>query len=182
MYKVESDFEYKGYRCVTIFTDRGHRCGYVGVTKNSKFYSKSFNDTTDVRMSELKEESLGKRSVLSLFGAPESPDGFVKMDLLFDVHGGLTYGEDGKNSYPIEYNGSEIWWLGFDCAHCDDGKDLELVEELWGDNERVKLFLKLEREINEKYPTVKEEVRSLEYVQDECKNLVEQIIKWEKKT
>ena len=178
MFKVESDFEYKGYRCVTIFTDRGHRCGYVGVTENSKFYGKSFNDITHIRLKDL-HEPLGKRSILTLFGAPESEDGFVRLDLLFDVHGGLTYGESGRNcAYPVE---SDLWWLGFDCAHCDDGKDLDLVEELWGDDKEVKRYLEIEREINEKYPTVKMEAKSKDYVMDECRSLVEQIIKWEKK-
>ena len=176
MYKVESDFEYKGYRCVVIFGDRGTRCGYVGVTKDSKFYGKSFTDTTDVRLEDL-HEPLGKRSVLALFGAPESPNGFVRMDLLFDVHGGLTYGDNSHN-YPVESEG--IWWLGFDCAHAGDGKDLDLLEKLWGNEELVQRRLKVEREINAKYPYVDEgPVRSKEYVEQECKNLVNQIIKYE---
>lgn len=178
MYKVESDFNYKGYRCVVIFGDFGTRCGYVGVTKDSKFYGKSFDSTTDVRLKDL-HEPLGKRSILTLFGAPESEEGFVRMDLLFDVHGGLTYGE-GYCDYPVESEG--IWWLGFDCAHAGDGKDLDLLEELWGDEDIVKRRLKVEREVNAKYPTVSDgPVRSKEYCEDECRSLVEQIIKWEGK-
>lgn len=27
----ETRFDYKGYSCVVLFTDMGHRCGYVGI-------------------------------------------------------------------------------------------------------------------------------------------------------
>ena len=32
------------------------------------------------------------------------------------VHGGLTYSA-GHDTYPVE---SDLWWFGFDCAHCGD--------------------------------------------------------------
>lgn len=47
-----------------------------------------------------------------------------------DVHGGLTY--SAKGEYPVE---SDLWWLGFDCAHAGDfeggsclGKPLRTLE------------------------------------------------------
>lgn len=33
------------------------------------------------------------------------------------VHGGLTY-SDGDDDYPVA--ASDVWWLGFDCAHSFD--------------------------------------------------------------
>jgi hypothetical protein len=46
------------------------------------------------------------------------------------VHGGLTFAdscsdevrEDGGGICHIPYPGrpADVWWLGFDCAHCDD--------------------------------------------------------------
>ena len=39
----------------------------------------------------------------------------------FSCHGGLTYSGGGENSsYPIS---SDLWWFGFDCAHCGDEPD-----------------------------------------------------------
>ena len=32
----EARFEYKGYPCVVLFMEAGHRCGYVGVPKGKK--------------------------------------------------------------------------------------------------------------------------------------------------
>ena len=66
--------------------------------------------------------------------------GYVKVDnptedmvnspyeLDLDVHGGITYGEY-SSSYPIELD-ERSFWLGFDCAHYDDGKDMELISEV----------------------------------------------------
>ena len=43
-YIVEFDRNYKGLRLVGIFTDRGFRCGYVGVPKENKYYGKDYID------------------------------------------------------------------------------------------------------------------------------------------
>ena len=40
MYKIESNFDYKGYKLVVIFTDLGHRCGYIGIKKGNSLYGK----------------------------------------------------------------------------------------------------------------------------------------------
>lgn len=39
-----------------------------------------------------------------------------------NVHGGLTYSEicQGRICHVARSGESEPWWLGFDCAHCDD--------------------------------------------------------------
>lgn len=43
-YIVEKDFEYKGLRCIVIFSMNGWRNGYVGVPKSNKYYGKSYMD------------------------------------------------------------------------------------------------------------------------------------------
>mgnify|MGYP003294415751 CR=1 FL=1 len=35
----ETRFEYKGFPCVVLFQWLGHRCGYIGIPKNHKFYN-----------------------------------------------------------------------------------------------------------------------------------------------
>lgn len=32
-YRVEEDFEYKGFRCVVVASVMGHRCGYGYITR-----------------------------------------------------------------------------------------------------------------------------------------------------
>lgn len=43
-YKVEKEFDYKGYKCVVIGQEIGHRCGYIGVDKNNKCYGKDYDE------------------------------------------------------------------------------------------------------------------------------------------
>lgn len=92
-YRVEEDFEYKGFRCVVVASGMGHRCGYVQIPKGHPYFEKPYEE----------------------------------IDEVVNVHGGLTYGTMSK-SYPVETEISS-YWLGFDCAHYGDARDLELIKE-----------------------------------------------------
>ena len=172
MLVVESDFEYKGYRCVIVFNDRGIRCGYVGLPKGHALYGKGFGSQLKATYKDIGEE-LGKRSPLQAFYLWGSdPDNRVELEMYFNVHGGVTYASDGKESkYPVE---SDLWWIGFDCGHAGDAPDLDLVEKLWGDDPKIRQRLDFEYE----YPLHFDDdvLRSNEYVQQECRSLVDQII------
>ena len=46
-------------------------------------------------------------------------------DVDLDVHGGITYADactaDGEICHvPKPGEPDDVWWFGFDCAHCDD--------------------------------------------------------------
>lgn len=86
------------------------------------------------------------------------------------VHGGLTYAGISSD-YPVESN---LWWLGFDCAHYGDGKDLELAKEYFKEDEVLVKQIEITIEIEGMYPTY-EPVRSQQYVENECRSLVNQI-------
>ena len=64
MFKVEKDFEHNGHRCVVIFTDMGHRCGYVGVPKWHPLYGKGYDDYLDIKKEDI--EHIAKLSMLNL--------------------------------------------------------------------------------------------------------------------
>lgn len=98
-YKIESDFECLGLRCVVIFTKRGYRCGYVGVTSSHPLHGISYS---------IKSKYLN-------FNTPY---------YYFDVHGGITY-SNNHETYPIKSN--NLWWFGFDTAHYRDSRDLNLA-------------------------------------------------------
>ena len=146
----------------------GHRCGYVGIKPGHPLYKKHFSDYLDIPKSELDGEEIGNRGIIPIFFAAFDDDDRIRMDVYFNVHGGLTYSSDNNNTYPVESN---LWWLGFDCAHYMDGKNLELVEKYWGDDPNIQRRIEIEREFPNYY-----EVRSKEYVENECKSLVDQII------
>lgn len=41
---VESQFLYKGMKCVVVLHSIGHRCGYVRIPKGHKLYGKKADD------------------------------------------------------------------------------------------------------------------------------------------
>jgi hypothetical protein len=170
-FKVENDFLYNGFRCVVIFTSMGHRCGYVGLTKENPLYEKDYGQQCScLKTSDVAEDDIGKRGIIPLLRQSCEDSDYMTPDCYFDVHGGITYAGGGNNStYPVE---SDLWWLGFDCAHCGDGKDYEKVKEyqLMDVNHVNNLI-----EIDDMYPDIKGTIRTQEYVEQECKNLADQL-------
>lgn len=161
MCTVEADFMYKDLRCVCIFTNTGHRCGYVGVNKEHLLYGKNYSDELPSELvskwQEIMKGPIGKRGVIDLLGLAL---GKTVIGLLFDVHGGITYSGSASVGYPVK---DDRWYFGFDCAHCDDGKDLETAAR-YG------------YKLDSFYICMEGEVRTLEYVKNECISLAEQLI------
>lgn len=84
----------------------------------------------------------------------------VQLDLLFNnVHGGLTFGDELS---VFNING---WWLGFDCGHIGDLADCDIATNK-----------ELCKEINKMRQIEGGEVRTQEYVEENCKQLVDQIV------
>lgn len=85
-------------------------------------------------------------------------------------HGGITYSE--PSLYGCE--GTDTWWIGFDCAHCFDGYDVETAKQYFGNNpDWVRIFDPMEefyKNANKDY-----EIQTLEYVKNECRNIIDQI-------
>lgn len=118
-----------GLDCLAVRHESlGHWCGYVGVGPEHQFHGKDYDEV----------------------GA--------------SVHGGLTYAdgcdEEGDEAravchIPAEGRPDNVWWLGFDCAHCDDlspGLQAINMGVTWG------------------------EYRTFEYVKAECEQLALQLI------
>lgn len=161
-FKVESDFYIDNFRCVVIFVSMGHRCGYVGIPKGNPLYGIDYNKKFENQelLKSLEDSPIGKRGIIPLFCFDGSN---ISLDVLFDVHGGITY-SGGNDNYPIE--NTDLWWIGFDCAHSNDRKDFESLNDYFPDNYEKMLY-------DFDYNGV---VRTKDYVESECKNLVEQII------
>jgi len=163
MYKVELEFEHENHKCVVIFTDMGHYCGYVAVEQKSPLYGIKYNE--DLKkpelLKELNQTTIGKRGVLPVFcwdGKETTPE------ILFNVHGGITFSRK-NNDYPIKNN--NLWWFGFDCAHAGDKKDLTKLKKYFPkEHEKI---------INSLYFFTSGKVRTKNYVEKECRNLAEQI-------
>lgn len=91
-------------------------------------------------------------------------------------HGGLTF-SDYDLSLP--QNQDDTWWIGFDCAHYRDMIDLTAGDAYFKDDAEWKTYSYLVSTV-EGYGEGHRIMRK-EMVEDGCKNIVDQLIKLEKK-
>ena len=163
-YIVEDAFMHAGLPCVIIFTNHGHRCGYVGVPKDHSLYNINYSD-----------ELSFAPTLISVVNHQTMPN-YVRLitsnkalDSIFEVHGGLTYSSSTANDkYPISK--PDTWWFGFDCAHCEDVPD----KISW-----LNHFTEKERQSKECFWGFGT-IRSLEYVAAECISLADQLLEFDK--
>jgi hypothetical protein len=120
-FAIEKDWATKaGLRAACLFVNDSHRCGYVGVPKGHPLFGVEYNESTPLladAMKRAKGEPLGKRGMISLLCCEPGEDGSAKPEIVFDVHGSLTF-SGGGDKYPVVDSG--LWWFGFDCAHLGD--------------------------------------------------------------
>lgn len=156
----EGDFrewEYKGYtlRIVRPGLSEGsrdrrmlplmfHLCGYVKLNKKSPLFGKGFTDEVLDWANFINPNTrVGDRGIIPLLGYSLGKRGSnikVPIDVLFDVHGGVTYAnhlepltweqveERRKNETKVKKEGKtpkkkqqiKEWWIGFDCGHAGD--------------------------------------------------------------
>lgn len=131
-------FEYKGFPCVVLFQSMGYRCGYVGLTKENRFYGKEYSSIDDY----------------------------------ISCHGGLTY----SSNKLILQEDTDLWWIGFDCAHCFDKRDYKKAKEYFSTNDKVMDSILYMEKMDEQYGSLGQEIRTLEYCIEECKAIVDQIV------
>ena len=94
-----------GYPCLIVRNNGGALCGYVGVPKEHPAHGRDYWPESD---------------------SVEPIDQAIR-DI--EVHGGLTFadscqhGDDSAHGIchiPGEGEPDNVWWFGFDCAHCLD--------------------------------------------------------------
>lgn len=83
-----------------------------------------------------------------------------------DCHGGLTY--SGGDNYPVK---SDLWWIGFDTAHCYDGFDVAQALKYELIDQRTYEI----RSADEREFLSNDQPKSLEYCINECKGIVNQV-------
>lgn len=149
-----------GLEAVVIMTDIGHMCGYVGVPEGHPLYGCGYDQPSNHLAAPSDDESIGKRGALSLLTMTE--ERMTSPELVFDVHGSLTFSGNGDGKYPLE---SSLWWFGYDCAHSGDRPSDEYLNQL-----------------RDKYPNNPlmwgrlGEYRDLDYNIAECESLAKQIV------
>ena len=114
----EAVFEASGLKCKIHRVMRsGHLCGYVGVPASHPWFGKQYSDSVLAPAGALERSiDVDRISVIALFCAAgqDHEEGHHRIELLVDVHGGLTWSDAGDD----ELEG--LWVFGFDCAHAGD--------------------------------------------------------------
>lgn len=77
-----------------------------------------------------------------------------------DCHCGITYGGWGLPNTDE----NEQWVIGFDCGHFEDGTDVEAIKRYFN---------------REPWYIFDGEVRTVEYCENECKKIVDQLVRCE---
>ena len=85
-------------------------------------------------------------------------------------HCGLSFGASGL---PKDYNPKkETYYIGFDCGHICDGNDYDLALRYGLINEKqYNNFIEMQIHLS----TFLQPVRSLEYVEEQCRKIVDQL-------
>ena len=97
------------------------------------------------------------------------------------VHGGLTYSSYGIDEETRKLIKNE-WWIGFDCAHCGDAPDVELLMSHSREGADAAYYIKMIRKCHDTLgPYEEESVKTTSYVQEQCISLCKQAKKAEGK-
>lgn len=142
--------EETGLPCLIVRNPSGALCGYVGVSAGHPMFEKNYSERLPVPIREAV--ALGANpSYIALFcEALHEDDGMVRADVLFQVHGGLTFAghccphpdDEGRGICHVAEPGDDdnVWWLGFDCAHYGDVSpkyDKEYLNEWFSTYKRI---------------------------------------------
>lgn len=123
------EFTHSGLNCLILRGPVGSLCGYVAVGKDHPFHGVWYGGCTKGcnPKPEVLREILGHPVPKSMQEwnekHPRCEEFSHSPESILDVHGGLTYsgacsGEICHVPKPGEED--DVWWFGFDTAHCDD--------------------------------------------------------------
>lgn len=157
---IRNDWTTKaGLRAVVLMTSMGHHCGYVAVPKGHPLHGVEYGTPCAALAPAGEDTPTEGRNPIAIFCAAGDESRLQAPDLVFGVHGGLTY-SGGSEKYPAPSDG--LWWFGFDCAHIDDGKDPTYLASL--SPERAH------------WENRDGEFRDQPYVEAQCESLAAQIV------
>jgi hypothetical protein len=129
--------------------DHGWGNGYVAVPEGHPLFGKDYSAEFQVTD---KDKIKFNGNYIGLLCKSLEDTGMISLDLLIDVHCGLTFSDD-IDALPIDNaefigckkpTGSKYWVFGFDTCHCDDN------ESNWPKEKVIEETLKL-KEILENF-------------------------------
>lgn len=117
-----------GFPAVVIMTGTGHRCGYVGVPPGHPLHGVEYNELTLALPPPKPDTPVGDRGVMTLFAVAMKEELSTSPEVVFDVHGSLTFSKANHEGYPAA-EPDDLWWFGYDCAHSQDAPSPEYLAQ-----------------------------------------------------
>lgn len=126
-----------------------HYCGYLEVPKTSVLHNVPYDASLilpEPFYNKLMETPIGKRGPIEILCMAASKA--FRVSTVFNVHGSITF--SGLSSH-MKWNilVPDGWYVGFDCAHCDDHPSIQDTEyvlaELDSLAEQIDVFDKIMR-------------------------------------
>lgn len=128
-------------------SDHGWGNGYVAISKEHPLFKKHYSDKIKVNNIEdipFNGNYLGL--MCAMFKSSE--ENMVSLDVLINVHCGLTYSDAMIESFiskvefiDCEKPEGEFWVFGFDTCHCDDNQDNWTKENVIAETLKLKEIL-----------------------------------------
>ena len=141
----------EGLLATIVFTTSGHRCGYVAVPTTHPAYKLNYY-TDSIRLGGISEDTFDQIQTMKLVND-------------ISVHGGLTYSDEHTDT-------DELWFFGFDAAHCDDKPDYELARKYYATD--IEIIETLNHRAYVGGATTRK-VRSRAYMTEQCISLSKQL-------
>ena len=147
------EFVSSGLDCILCRGPVQSWCGYVRVDESHLLFGVSYGDRVEAlseMLEQRKQQPIGKTPAFSILLAALGGGLEPTPDVVFQVHGGLTY----SSKKAGDGTGLEGWWFGFDCGHAGDlSPGLSKYHD----------------------PGPNETYRTIEYVRNEAKSLAAQL-------
>lgn len=95
----------------------GNLCGYVGVPPMHPYFGWSYDDDIEIKPGDIDGLRIGadvgyvETFIYALEGGTEH--GTIPLGMTLRAHCGVNFSQEVRN-------GDGLWWLGFDCGHCND--------------------------------------------------------------
>lgn len=151
---LEGGGKYKDYEYLIVLNKIGHRCGYVAIPPEHKY--------SEIPMQE--------RALLSSDRKFPHWD-YVSLDI--QCHGGLTFMSPDHGLKKLLPVACTDMWIGFDCGHCYDMCDVEAYRKYFG-AEQAEAKLSFFAAMNHGFDG--QHVKNYDYVEQECWDIIEQLI------
>lgn len=140
--------------CVVRMSHNGCLCGYVGVSETNELFGKNYDYKIKANLDEIQFNG-NYLGLLSSALDPDRKEDEAPLYMAIQVHCGLTYSEPHL-IYIDENVSGKLWWFGFDTAHSGD----------------MRVFVDANRD------NFDDTYRDFEFVENETKQLAEQLAKF----